>query len=310
MRKLRFDLNVETNALLCPNPQEFYSKCYITEDIVNNYRTIPGVKTSTKVANVLFSDILKASACNFTGVEDQALDAIDIDVVAVSALASLCRFDLESSFVSLQMAQGSNGSFEVASFMSYYWDEMAKEIQAEVATLRWQGDTAGATTTYLDLVDGYEKKFLADGDIVPVTGTTITVANVITEMTKVYQALDPACLAKKDDLRLYVSANVAVAYEIAAAQGNTIAYVTEALKLSFAGIKMVVNPGMSNNTMVLTNKMNLIYAFDGEGDATALKAVNLEDTIAEPILRTRTNLKLGFFYTNPTEIVFYSPLAS
>jgi hypothetical protein len=58
--------------------------------------------------------------------------------------------------------------------------------------------------------------------------------------------------------------------------------------------------------MVLTLKNNLIYAFDGEGDGKALKAVNLSDTVAEPYLRTRANLKVGFAYVNPTEIVLYS----
>jgi hypothetical protein len=63
---------------------------------------------------------------------------------------------------------------------------------------------------------------------------------------------------------------------------------------------------MPNNHMVLTLKSNLIYAFDGEGDGKALKAVNLNDTVAEPYLRTRANLKVGFAYVNPTEIVLYS----
>jgi hypothetical protein len=58
--------------------------------------------------------------------------------------------------------------------------------------------------------------------------------------------------------------------------------------------------------MVLTVKDNLIYAFDGEDDGKALKAINLEDTVAEPVLRTRTNLKVGFHYVNPFQIVYYS----
>jgi hypothetical protein len=58
--------------------------------------------------------------------------------------------------------------------------------------------------------------------------------------------------------------------------------------------------------MVLTLKSNLIYAFDGEGDSKALKAVNLTDTVAEPYLRTRANMKVGFYYTNPAEIVVYA----
>ncbi len=58
--------------------------------------------------------------------------------------------------------------------------------------------------------------------------------------------------------------------------------------------------------MVLTLKDNLIYAFDGEGDGKALKAINLEESIAEPKLRTRANLKIGFYLSNPAEIVYYS----
>ena len=58
--------------------------------------------------------------------------------------------------------------------------------------------------------------------------------------------------------------------------------------------------------MVLTLKNNLIYSFDAEGDSKALKAINLSDTTAEPVLRTRANMKVGFHYTNPTEIVLYN----
>lgn len=305
MRELKFDLNVESNALLCPNPQEFYSKAYITEDIVNNFRTIPGVKTSTKIANVLFSNLLQASSCSFTST-DANLDAVDIDVCPVSAMAQICRFDIEQSFLSAQMVQGSNGSFEVASFMAYYWDEMAKEINAEVAALRWRGNT-GLTSSYLKECDGYEVKFAGDAKIVDVSATaSITTNNVLGEMLKVYSAAPVSIQNKISDLRFHVSTDVATAFRFAVASGNTLAYVTKDLDLTFLGIKIVVNEGMSAKKMVLTLKDNLVYAFDAEGDGTALKAINLEDTVAEPLLRTRANLKVGFHYVNPTEIIYYS----
>lgn len=305
MRLLKFDLNVNANALLCPNPQEFYSKAYITEDIANNFRALPGIKTETKIANVLFNDVLKSSACNFSA-DTQQLNATDINVCSLSAMAELCRFDLEQSFISLQMAKGANSSFEVPSFMSYYWDEMSKEIQAEIAQLRWKGNTAGATGTYLDLCDGYEVKLAADINVIPVGGTTVDSSNVIAELTKVYQALPASIQSKTNDLRFYVSANVAAAFKVAAALGNSLAYITKELDLTFLGIKLVIQEGMSANKMVATLKDNMIYAFDGEGDSKELKAVNLEDTVAEPLLRTRANMKVGFHYVNPTEIVFYN----
>jgi len=306
-RKLKFDLDIETNALLCANPDEFYSRAYLTEDLVDNYRTLPGIKSATKLANVTFGNILAASNCNFTAPND-SLDAIDIDVCPLSAMAQICQFDLEQSFVSLQMAQGSNGDFTVASFMNYYWNEMSLKIQEDLELIRWQGDTSLNAVTYpvLSLCDGYLKKLCNDGDVIGITSTTVDSTNVIAEMTTVYTSLPAAVQRKKADLRFYVSANVAAAYELAAATGNTQTYVTLPLGLTFLGVKVVVADGMPNNTMVLTLKSNLIYAFDGEGDSKALKAVNLTDTVAEPYLRTRANMKVGFYYTNPSEIVVYN----
>lgn len=306
MRKLRFTTTIEPNALLCPNPSEFYSKCYITEDIANNYRAIPGVKSSTKVANVLFEDLLKASECSFTDATT-TLDAKEITVCPISAMAQLCRFDLETSYVALQMAKGSNGSFEVASFMQYYWDEMAKQIADEIAQLRWQGNAAGSTGTFLDLCDGYEKQLGASGSgVVPLTLGTVSAANVISKFTDAWNLLTPACRFKKSSLRFYVSADIAALYQIAAATGNTQTFVTAPLALTYLGIPIVICEGMSAKKMVLTIKDNLIYAFDGEDDAKALKAVNLEDTVAEPLLRTRANIKIGFHFVNPSEIVYGS----
>jgi hypothetical protein len=265
---------------------------------------LPGIKSATKLANVTFGNILQPATCNFSAPTD-ALDAVDIDVCSLSAMAQLCQFDLEQSFLALQMAQGSNGDFSVASFMSYYWDEMAKQIQESVEYIRWSGDTTSENET-LALCDGYIKKLKADGGVVDVAKATITSSNVIAEIVKVLAAAPATISRKKADLRLYVASNVANALELATASGNTQTYITTPLALTFLGIKVVVAEGMPNNHMVLTLKNNLIYAFDGEGDGKALKAVNLSDTVAEPYLRTRANLKVGFAYVNPTEIVLYS----
>jgi hypothetical protein len=203
------------------------------------------------------------------------------------------------------MAQGSNGDFSVASFMNFYWGEMAKQIGEDVELLRWQGDTTSEDDT-LALCDGYIKKMKADTGIIDVAKATITSSNVIAEIVKVINALPARVSRKKADLRLYVASNIANALELATASGNTQTYITTPLALTFLGIKVVVAEGMPVNHMVATVKNNMIYAFDGEGDGKAIKAVNLADTVAEPYLRSRANLKVGFSYVNPTEIVLYS----
>lgn len=306
-RNLKFDLEVETNALLCANPEEFYSKAYLSqEDIASNFRTLPGIKSKTKLANVTFGSILQASTCNFSAPTD-SLDAVDIDVCPLSAMAQLCQFDLEQSFLALQMAKGSNGDFTVASFMSYYWNEMAMQIGQDIELLRWQGDTT-SQDTLLSLCNGYIAQLCADNTIAAgIYNGAIDSTNVLDELQNVLNAAPASIVRKKADLRFYVSTNVAQAYEFAAAAGNTLTYVTTPLALTFLGINVVVCEGMADNTILLTLKNNLIYAFDAEGDDKALKAVNLSDSVAEPYLRTRANMKVGFHYVNAPEIVLYAP---
>ena len=315
MRELKFDLNIDSSALLNANPVEFYSKAYINEDIVNNFRTLPGIKSKTKIATTSFSNILKESSCEFVA-GDQTLSAVEIDVCPVSALAEICRFDIEASYLSLSMAKGSGASFEVQPFMNFYWDQMAKEIASEVEVIRWQGNTAGtgagytASNSYKKLCDGYEKLLLADTAVLDVAATaSITPTNVLGELAKIYNKLAqdaPQLINRTSELRFFISPNIAAAYRQAVAAGNTLSYVTKNLDFSFLDIKLVVAEGMSANKAVLTLKDNLIYAFDGEGDRKALKAVNLEDSVAEPKLRTRANLKVGFHIVNGAEIVYYS----
>ena len=304
MRNLKFDLDVDTNALLCPNPDEFYSKAYLTEDIADNYRTLPGIKSATKLANVTFGNLLAASNCNFSAPTDN-LDAVDIDVCALSAMSQICQFDLEQSFLALQMSQGSNGDFTVASFMSYYWNEMANRIGNDLELIRWQGDTTSEDAV-LSLCDGYMKQLCADTDVIGLYTDAITSTNVLARMTTVLQSAPAAVQALRGDLRLFVSSDVFVNYQIAAASGNTLTFVTAPLAPTFLGIKIVLASGAPANTMVLALKTDLIYAFDAEGDAKALKAVNLSDSVAEPYIRTRANLKAGFHYTNPSQIVVYN----
>lgn len=309
MQKLRFDLNIASTALLCPNPTEFYSKAYLTEDVANNYRVVPGVKNDTKVATVLFGSILSASNCNWAAAPT-TMSAVTVAVEPVAAMVDICRYDLESSFLATQMAKGAAGTWDVPTFLGYYWDEMSKEINDEIAQIRWRGDKPGGSGI-LSLADGYVKLISASqaagGATAAVSSSvsgSVTSANVLTTMATMYNELPNAVKAQKSNLRFYLASNFAASYEVAAATGNNNTYTTSPLQATYLGIPIVVCPGMSNNYGVLTSKNNLIYAFDGEDDSRQLRAINLEDTVAVPSLRTRAEIKIGFQIVNPAEILF------
>ena len=315
MRKLKFDLVTLPSAELTPNADSFYAQAYLgSSEITDNFRTLPGVKYAMKIGAVTFGDILQSALCGFNAPVDD-LSSKEVKVCSLSAMAQICQFDLEQSFVALQMAQGSNGDFTVASFMQFYWSEMANSINGSIETLRWQGDTGGSSP--LNLCDGYEVKLTAAlPPPIPVPGTPYvinggsggiaTFAQLLTALQTAF-ALVPATIASRTaDLRFYLPTQLVNIYRLGIAQGNTNAFITQDLSLTYLGIKIVLCPGMSNDTFVMTLKDNLLYAFDGEGDPSDLRAVNLSETVAEPFIRTRANMKIGFDFVNPQDIVFYS----
>ena len=308
MRKLRFDLNNGANATLTPNAEAFYAQAYLgSSDIVDNFRTLPGVKFETALGAVTFGDILQPSNCAFTAPTD-TLSAKIMSVSALSAMAQICQFELEQSFVSLQMAQGSNGDFSVANFMNFYWSEMANSINGSIESLRWQGNTALLPANPLSLCDGYEVQLgAALSGVIPYAMTpTPTFAQLLTDLEAAF-ALVPANIASRTaDLRIYLPTQLVNIYRLGVASGNTNAYITQDLSLTYLGIKIVLCPGMSNDHLVITLKDNLIYLFDAESDPSDLRAVNLSDTVAEPYLRTRANMKIGFNFVNPGDIVYGS----
>ena len=304
-KQLRFDLDIANSALLQANSEAFYSKAYLTEETVDNYRTLPGIKSKTKISNVLFGQVLQAENCGWNASTD-TLASVEIDVCGLSAMSEICQFDLEQSFVALQMTAGSNGDFTVASFMNYYWNEMSLTIAQNIEKLRWRGDT-GDASPQLNLCDGYLKGLLADATVIDIASpAAITPSNVLAKLALVYAAIPPAVITNQEELRIYVSPTVASSYRAAVAASNTQANLTQALDFTYLGIKMVLCPGMgTDSTMVATLRGNLIYGFDALGDSKALRAVNLADTVATPVIRTRANMKVGFKHVNGDEIVLY-----
>jgi hypothetical protein len=167
-------------------------------------------------------------------------------------MAQICQFDLEQSFLALQMSQGSNGDFSVASFMSFYWGEMANKINGDIELIRWKGDTTSLNPT-LALCDGYEKVTAGLMTLNVINGATApAIANFAALEAALSAALSllPASIATRTaDLRIFMPTQLVNMYRLGVASGNTQAYITQDLNLTFLGVKIVVCPGMSNNTL-------------------------------------------------------------
>ena len=303
-KKYKFDLTVDASALLQANPSEYYSILYGMENAVTNYRVLPGIKNKTKIATVVFDTLLAEAGCDFSP-STADVSAIEIDVCALTSQASVCQYDLEQSWLALEMAKGSNSDFSVASFMNFFYSQMAKKGHQELAQLMWRGDTAveGA----FGLCDGWLLRLCTADDYITPAGTyaAITSSNVLDKMAASLSAATAEMLVNPAQMQFKVAANVAAAYRIATASTNTATNVTTGLALTYLDIPVVVEYGLPASTIILSDYSNFIMAIDAEGDQDNLQIVDFSKTTLDRRIGARADFKAGFYVVNTPQVVWY-----
>ena len=303
-KKYKFDLTVDSSALLQANPSEYYSILYGMENAVTNYRVLPGIKNKTKIATVVFDTLLAEAGCDFNP-STADVSAIEIDVCALTSQASVCQYDLEQSWLALEMAKGSNSDFSVASFMNFFYAQMAKKGHQELAQLMWRGDTA--LETALGLCDGWLLRLCTAADYITPAGTyaAITSSNVLAKMAATLSGATAEMLVNPAQMQFKVSADVAANYRIATAATNTITNVTTGLSLTYLDIPVVVEYGLPASTIILSDYTNFIYALDMEGDQDNLQIVDFSKTTLDRRIGARADFKAGFYVVNTDQVVWY-----
>jgi len=302
-KKYKFDLTVDSSALLQANPVEFYARLYGMESAAGNFRVLPSVKNKTKIANVIFDQLIQEADCDFLPT-DATVSAIEIDVCPLSVQASVCQYQLEQSWLADQMSRGSNGDFTVASFMTYFWEQMSSKAHEELAKIMWQGDTL-SEDPILSKCDGWLKRLCGLEGVIRAAGGSVTASTVVGDLGDVLGLATDEMLTNASGMQFKVSPNVAAAYRIATASANTINYTTAALNLTFLDIPIVVEYGLPSNTILLSDANNFVYALDAENDIDSLQIVDFSKTTLDRKIGARADFKVGFYITNPTQIVFW-----
>jgi len=149
--------------------------------------------------------------------------------------------------------------------------------------------------------------------------TSITAANVISEMGKVVDLI-PAALYGQEDLYIYVSQNVARAYVRAlggfGASGlganGTNAMGTQWFNngsLSFDGVKIFVANGLADNYMMAAQKSNLYFGTGLLSDHNEVKVIDMADLDGSQNVRIVMRFTAGVQYGIGSDIVLYTPAA-
>lgn len=311
-RKLKFSLNVTSEALLQVNPREFYGKALLTDKTRSKFRQVLDVKEKRKIGSLDLGELLFAADCEFQG-GDSTLGAKEMEPCKLQIGTDICMYELETSFVADWMKSGSNGDWLPADFASYMFDRLSATVDERLEVLTFQGDSSGETGTFLDLCDGLEKK-LCEADIPSsqlLVGTTITVNNVIAELTKVYNAIPKALKKRKSEILWIVSPTVADTYLLAVASQSNEVYTAQTPQLNFLGYTLTVAEGASDYFMCATLANNYVFLADLVSDPEDLTVIDMSKTVGDKTIRVRSDFKFGVDYLNDAEWVAYGlPCAS
>lgn len=270
----------------------------------------PNVKYKEVIKTLSTNALVKDAACDFADQSTVTLAERVLQPEEFQVNLELCKKDFHNDWEAVQMGYSAFDSLP-PSFADFLIGHIAAKVAQKTEENIWQGVTANAGE-----FDGFETLLAADASVIDVVGTTVTAANVITEMGKVVDAI-PTAVYGKEDLYIYASSNVARAYIRAlggfGASGLGSAGVNNegttwynGGDLAFDGVKIFVCSGMSDNTMVAAQKSNLFFGTGLLADHNEVKLIDMADLDGSQNVRVVMRFTAAVQHGIGADIVLYS----
>ncbi len=270
----------------------------------------PNVKFKEVLKTINLDAITKDATCDFSDTSTLTLAESVLEVKQLQVNLELCKSDFEDDWMAIEMGYSAFDSLP-ASFADYLIGYVASKVAAKNESNIWQGSSA--TTGEFD---GFTTLAAANADVIDVVGTTITAANVITELGKVVDAI-PAALYGKEDLYIYVSQHIARAYVRAlggfgasglGANGVNNAGTTwyNGGDLAFDGVKLFVAGGLPDNDMIAAQKSNLFFGTSLLADWQEVKLLDMADLDGSKNVRVIMRMAAGCQIGIGADVVYYT----
>ena len=270
----------------------------------------PNVKYKEVMKTLSTNALVKDAACDFADQSTVTLAERVLQPEEFQVNLELCKKDFHNDFEAIQMGYSAFDSLP-PSFADFLIGHIAAKVAQKTEENIWQGVTANAGE-----FDGFETLLAADGTVIDVTGTSVTAANVITEMGKVVDAI-PTAVYGKEDLYIYVSSNVARAYVRALGGFGASGLGANGVNnegttwfnggdLAFDGVKLFVCSGLSDNTMVAAQKSNLFFGTGLLADHNEVKLIDMADLDGSQNVRVVMRFTAAVQYGIGADIVLYS----
>ena len=281
------------------NRTDWFAKTLYGAKSINYFSPLLNVNGKVKIPQLTVGSILQAAACDWNASGNVTLAEKTIDPCDVMVNVTLCVDDLTAHFESEYLRGNAQGQTIPADLNAFILDQMGKKIANDLEVGIWQGfaGCSGLTT----LLSG-------DSAVVDVTATTGTVnsSTIITELNRIYDAIDPLIVTDTENLKLFVPIAWIGYYKQAVAAASAEAYYTKDAPLTFLGIELVGTPGLTGKKAVCTTKDNLWFATNLMSDWNYLKVLNMSELDGSANVRFSARMRFAVDYKFGEFIVFYN----
>jgi hypothetical protein len=260
----------------------------------------PNVKYKEVVKKVATSGLIGNASCDFTDAGSLTLTERILQPEEFQVNLELCKKDFRSDWEAVQMGYSAYDNLP-PKFADFLIGHVAAKVAEQTEQNIWQGTNATAGE-----FDGLSTLLAADGTVVDVTGTTVTSANVIAELGKIVDAI-PSAVYGKEDLKIYVSSNIAKDYVSAqAALGYRDLYNVGKTDMNFQGIPLFVANGLADNDAVAAETSNLYFGTGLLSDHNEVKVIDMADLDGSQNVRIVMRFTSGVQYGIGSDIVLYT----
>jgi hypothetical protein len=281
--------------------------------LANGGMTImPNIAYKAVISKLSTDGLLANASCDFSATSTVTITERTLTLENFQVNLSLCKKDYITSWQSEEMGYSANKVL-AKSFADYLLAFVVEKVAAAIEVSIWNG--VNATDGQ---VAGIMTLLTADASLPTaneISGASVTAANVVEELEKIYKAI-PAAVYGADDLKIYVSQNIAKSYisalggfGVAATSNNgtdnkgTQWYTNGSL--TYGGIPLFVANGLTANQMLVAQTSNLFFGCGLQNDANEVRLIDTSETLGDDNVRIVLRAGYAVNYHSVSDIVTY-----
>lgn len=276
----------------------------------------PNVKYKEVIQKVDVAGIVQDASCDFVTSGSVALTERILEPKELQVNLQLCKQEFVDSWESLQLGYSAFDTIP-ANFNDYLISYVAGFVAQATEESIWKGTNSNGQFA------GFESLFSASiaaggatavlpalsGGSGAIISGSVTAANVISVIGSVYDTI-PNAVFGKEDLLIYVSTNVAKAYQTAlGGNANQSGFNTQMnvgeKPFNFQGIEIVTCPGLSNNRIVAAQKSNLFFGTGLLSDHNEVRVLDMANLDGSQNYRVIMRYTSGVQFGIGQDIVYF-----